>query len=166
MPADRDPAGDQAARHVAHHPVPGRRTEMPGQYGSENPASGAPNPDTDDAAVTGAHRYLPGDLDAGLMPGIEVGGIQVTAWREGGALQVDVLLEDADGTAWKLDAGALAVYITVAGETVHHSSHELPNACTRCGDSTADGEGYGGLCGNCADRDYAAEAAAEDQEQE
>jgi hypothetical protein len=166
MPADRKPAGDQAARPIAHHPVPGRRTEMAGQYGSENPAFGVPNPDTDDAAVTGAHRYLPGDLDAGLMPGIEVGGIQVTAWREGGALQVDVLLEDADGTAWKLDAGALAVYITVAGETVHHGSHELPNACTRCGDSTADGEGYGGLCGNCADRDYAAEAAAEDQEQE
>ncbi len=114
--------------------------------------------------MTSAHRHLPGDLDAGMMPGIELAGVQVCAWREGGALQVDVLLEDADGTFWKLDAGYLGVHVTVAGETVHQDSHELPNACTGCGDSTADGEGYDGLCGNCADRDYAAETAAEDQQ--
>ena len=205
MPADHEPAGDPAARHTAHHPIPAaahtgttgsgpqdldrvprpdrpdgtghagprrgacpeaRRTELDGQRHAGHPAFGAPNPDTVDVAVTGAHRYLPGDLDAGLIPGIELGGIQVTAWREGGALQVDVLLEDADGTAWKLDAGYLAVAITVAGETVHHRRHELPNACTRCGNSTADGEGYNGLCGTCADRDYAAGEAAEDQERE
>ena len=26
------------------------------------------------------------------------------------------------------------------------------DACTQCGESTADGEGYDGLCGNCADK--------------
>ncbi|MFJ9574616.1 hypothetical protein [Streptomyces bacillaris] len=33
-----------------------------------------------------------------------------------------------------------------------------------CEDSTADGEGWEGLCGNCADRAYAAECAGQDEE--
>jgi hypothetical protein len=93
------------------------------------------------------------------VPGIELGGIQVTGWREGGTLHVDVQLEDADGTAWELDAGYLNICITVAGGVVHQDSHELPDACTECGASTADGEGYAGKCGNCADRADAARKA-------
>ena len=133
-------------------------TEEPGS--TTGPAApDAPRPDDEDAAVTRAHRYLRGNLALGLVPGIELGGIQVTAWREAGSLHVDVLLEDADGTKWNLDAGYLDVCITVAGLTVHQDTHELPDACTECGASTADGEGYAGKCGNCADRAYAAKEA-------
>lgn len=33
-----------------------------------------------------------------------------------------------------------------------------------CTDSLADGEGWNGACGNCADRQYAAEQEDEDEE--
>jgi hypothetical protein len=102
---------------------------------------GGPVLDAGDMAVTGASRHLPGDLDAGLMPGTELGGVQVTARREGGALQVDVLLEDADGTAWKTGDGHLGVRVTVAGATVHQGAHELPAARTGRGGTAGDGEG-------------------------
>jgi hypothetical protein len=117
--------------------------------------------DADDEAVTRAHRHLRGDLDAGLMPGIELGGVQVTAWREAGALQVDVNLEDAIVTAWKLDGSNLDVHLTVAGVTEYRGGRGLPGACIRCGGPADDGEGWDGLCGTCADQDYAAERAAE-----
>jgi hypothetical protein len=95
-----------------------------------------PGLDPDDEAVTRAHRHLPGNLDAGLMPGTELGGVRATAWREDGALQVDLLLDDADSVG----------------------------VCRRCGSRADDGEGWAGLCGTCADQDYAAEQAAGDQE--
>jgi hypothetical protein len=123
--------------------------------------SGLPELDDDDRAVTAARRHLPGDPDAGLMPGTEVGGIQVTAWRERGALQVDVLLEDADPEAWVTETGEVGVTITVAGLVVYQGRQVIADACERCGASTADGQGYAGKCGNCADQDHAAEEAAE-----
>jgi hypothetical protein len=97
--------------------------------------------DAGDMAVTRASRHLPGDLDAGLMPGTELAGVRVTAWREGGALQVDVLLEDADGTAWKTGDGHLGVRVTVAGSTVHQGAHELPAARSGRGSTVGDGKG-------------------------
>jgi hypothetical protein len=123
--------------------------------------AGLPELDDDDRAVTAARRHLPGDPDAGLMPGTDVGGIQVTAWRERGELQVDVLLEDADPEAWVTEAGEVGVTITVAGLVVYQGRQVIADACERCGASTADSEGYDGKCGNCADQDHAAQEAAE-----
>jgi hypothetical protein len=114
--------------------------------------------DPDDRAVTAGAKFLPGNLDAGLVPGIELGGVQVTAWRQDGALQVDVNLEDAEpGETWKLDGNQLTVTATVAGLTADRGQHELDNACYRCGNDNENGcgDGYMGLCANCADQDYA-----------
>lgn len=37
------------------------------------------------------------------------------------------------------------------------------DGCDKCGESLSDGEGYDGLCGNCADRAFAGEDLEEDE---
>ena len=118
---------------------------------AEKTADGPDFSDPADRAVTAGAEFLPGNLDVGLVPGVELGGIQVTAWRQAGALQVDVLLEDARPDDWTLDGNQLTVNITVAGLTVDSDQHELNNACYRCGNDNTGGDGYMGLCPNCAD---------------
>jgi hypothetical protein len=84
----------------------------------------------DDADVTRACRHLPAIPALGLMPGVEIGGVQVTTWRENGALRVGVQPGGADPAAWELDEGRLVVHVTVPGEMDRRVACELPAART------------------------------------
>lgn len=112
----------------------------------------------EDKAVTYDATVHGGDVTRNLMPHVKIGGIEVSTWRERGRLQVDVDLANWDGDAgthWgEGDEGRdyLGVDVTVAGVAVHSDEHELADTCFECGDTTADGEGWAGRCGNCADR--------------
>lgn len=89
-------------------------------------APGAACLDDRDAAVTRACRHLPAIPALGLMPGVEIGGAQVTTWRENGVLRVGVLPGGADPAAWEFDEGRLVVHVTVPGEMDRRVACELP----------------------------------------
>ncbi len=62
------------------------------------------------------------------MPGVEIGGAQVTTWRENGSLRVGVQPGGTDPAAWELDEGRLVVHAIVPGEMGRRVALELPAA--------------------------------------
>ncbi|MFP3609228.1 hypothetical protein SB778_03825 [Paraburkholderia sp. SIMBA_050] len=60
------------------------------------------------------------------------------------------LISEGEGGTWVL------AWVWVAGST-----SEDDDACRECGEANDNGEGYDGLCGNCADREFGDKANPE-----
>ena len=66
------------------------------------------------------------------------------------ALQLAADQGDRDCDCWA-DVAAVGA---VTGEELERAWDDAPYLCSECGEDASGGEGYDGLCGNCADRAY------------
>jgi hypothetical protein len=112
-----------------------------------------PVPESDRAAVEEHITAISGEAG---YPGVLPGYIEAILARDEHS---DEILAFAKGlTADDLDT----MYNEDLGPAIDDLQDDiLENACTKCGASTRDGEGYDGLCGNCADAASCPECAGE-----